>query len=450
MRGLAERWRRRGLRPPMPSGRQTLPLALAGIAVIAAASTTASAARVTTPPGEAPLPVTIGQAQQPLVPPPFLPPAGSTTAPGARTTTPGGIPGQPGGGGTSGESADEFAANGIPVVALEAYQAAERTMADQAPSCGVQWSLLAAIGRVESNHGRFAGSTLLRDGRSDPPIVGIPLDGRPGVARIGDTDGGRYDGDSTYDRAVGPMQFIPGTWAMFAVDGDSDGKSDPFDIDDVALAAARYLCQAGGNLRTDAGLRDAVYSYNRSEEYVRLVLALAKEYARGARVDTLPAPDRNPQPLPPVKKPTLPPGTVGRPPAATPSPTPKPTTPGPTTPCAHDTRAHDDGSEHDAEHDAEHHATDDATDDAAAYVHAGADADGDADRVAHGHADRDADDSVADSHGDPDGHRDAHANADRVADAAALPDAVAVRADRAAGDAPHQPESARRGTGINR
>ena len=332
MRGLAERWRRRGLRPPMPSGRQTLPLALAGIAVIAAASTTASAARVTTPPGEAPLPVTIGQAQQPLVPPPFLPPAGPTTAPAARTTTPGGIPGQPGSGGTSGESADEFAANGIPVVALEAYQAAERTMADQAPSCGVQWSLLAAIGRVESNHGRFAGSTLLRDGRSDPPIVGIPLDGRPGVARIGDTDGGRYDGDSTYDRAVGPMQFIPGTWAMFAVDGDADGKSDPFDIDDVALAAARYLCQAGGNLRSDAGLRDAVYSYNRSEEYVRLVLALAKEYARGARVDTLPAPDRNPQPLPPVKKPTLPPGTVGRPPAATPSPTPKPTTPGPTTP----------------------------------------------------------------------------------------------------------------------
>ncbi len=332
MRGLAERWRRRGLRPPMPAGRQTLPLALAGIAVIAAASTTASAARVTTPAEAAPLPVTMDHAQQP-VSPPFLPPAGPTTGPALPGTPAGGTPG---GGGAGGESASEFAANGIPVVALEAYQAAARRMSEEDAGCGVPWSLLAAIGRVESNHGRFAGATLLQDGRSDPPIVGIPLDGRPGVARIGDTDGGRHDGDTTFDRAVGPMQFIPGTWALFAVDGDGDGKADPFDIDDVALAAARYLCQAGGDLRTDAGLRDAVYSYNRSDDYVRLVLALAAEYARGARVDTLPAPDRDPRPLPPAKKPTLPPATVGRPPAATPTPTPtptpRPTTPRPTTP----------------------------------------------------------------------------------------------------------------------
>ena len=332
MRGLAERWRRRGLRPPMPAGRQTLPLALAGIAVIAAASTTASAARVTTPAAAAPVPVTLGQTQQ-QVSPPFLPPAGPTTAPPVPGG-PGGAPGGPGGGGAGGESASEFAANGIPTVALEAYEAAARAMAEEEPGCRVPWSLLAAIGRVESNHGRFAGAVLLRDGRSDPPIVGIPLDGRPGVARITDTDGGRYDGDTTYDRAVGPMQFIPGTWAMFAVDGDSDGKADPFDIDDVALAAARYLCRAGGDLSTEAGLRNAVYSYNRSDEYVRLVLDLAAEYGRGARVDTLPAPDREPRPLPPVKKPTLPPGSVGTPPAAgpTPTPTPRPTTPRPTTP----------------------------------------------------------------------------------------------------------------------
>jgi hypothetical protein len=334
MRGLAERWRRRGLRPPTPTSRQTLPLTLAAIAVIAAASTAASAARVT-PAGAAPSPTAVGQAsQQPLVPPPFLPPAGATTAPAAPGVpgTSGGAPGVPGSG-TTAASASEFAANGIPVVALEAYRAAERRMAAEEPGCGVSWALLAAIGRVESNHGRFAGATLLRDGRSDPPIVGIALDGRPGVALIGDTDGGRYDGDSTYDRAVGPMQFIPGTWALFAADGDADGTADPFDIDDVALAAARYLCRAGGNLRTDVGRQDAVYSYNRSEEYVRLVLDLAAEYARGARVDHLPAPDRDPRPLPPPKKPTLPPGTVGRPPAASPSPTrPAPTTtvPGPT------------------------------------------------------------------------------------------------------------------------
>jgi hypothetical protein len=336
MRGLAERWRQRGLRPPTPTSRQTLPLTLAGIAVIAAASTAASAARVT-PAGAAPSPTAVGEASQQPLAPPFLPPAGATTAPAAPGTS-GGAPGVPGSGATA-ASASEFAANGIPVVALAAYQAAERRIAAEEASCGIRWSLLAAIGRVESNHGRFAGSTLLRDGRSDPPIVGIALDGRAGVARITDTDGGRYDGDTTFDRAVGPMQFIPGTWAMFAVDSDSDGTADPFDIDDVALAAARYLCRAGGDLRTESGRRDAVYSYNRSDDYVRLVLDLADEYARGTRVDTLPSPDRDPRPLPPAKKPTLPPGTVGPPPAATPSPTtpaptttaPRPTTAAPTT-----------------------------------------------------------------------------------------------------------------------
>src|SRR5215207_80872 len=114
MRGLAEGWQRRGLRPPARSGRQTLPLALAGIAVIAAASTTASASRVTTPGEDMPAPVTVGQAQQPLAPP-FLPPAGPTTSPPAP-----GTPVGPGSAAGPGGSASGFAANGIPVVALEA------------------------------------------------------------------------------------------------------------------------------------------------------------------------------------------------------------------------------------------------------------------------------------------------------------------------------------------
>jgi Transglycosylase SLT domain len=228
----------------------------------------------------------------------------------------------------TGEAAEGLAANGIPTVALAAYKAAEKRIATDQPACGISWTLVAAIGRVESNHGRFAGATLLKDGRSDPPILGIALDGtRAGVARIADTDGGRYDGDTSFDRAVGPMQFIPSTWAMFAVDGDGDGKSDPFDIDDVALAAATYLCKAGGDLATLGGQRNAVYAYNHSDSYVRLVLDLAGEYATGARVDDLPAPDRDPRPLPPPKKPTLPPATVGTPPATTaPKPTPAPTT----------------------------------------------------------------------------------------------------------------------------
>ena len=258
--------------------------------------------------------------------PPFLPPAGGRTA-ATAPGMPGSDPVAGGGSAPPSEVAPDLAANGIPQVALQAYRAAERQLADEEPGCGVSWALLAAIGRVESNHGRYGGSTLLRDGRSDPPIVGIPLDGRPGVARIGDTDGGRYDGDVSYDRAVGPMQFIPGTWAMFSVDGDSDGRADPFDLDDVSVAAARYLCAAGGDLRTAAGRRDAVYTYNRSDEYVLLVLDLAAEYARGARVDDLPAPDRTPRPLPPAR--TLPPATVGPPPAASPTrpPTGRPSTP---------------------------------------------------------------------------------------------------------------------------
>ena len=93
---------------------------------------------------------------------------------------------------------------------MQAYQAAAA-----AADCGIPWTLVAAIGRVESDHGQFAGATLLSDGRSDPPIVGIPLDGRPGVAEIKDTDGGKWDGDKTFDRAVGPMQFIPSSWATF-------------------------------------------------------------------------------------------------------------------------------------------------------------------------------------------------------------------------------------------
>ncbi|HEV7656032.1 MAG TPA: lytic transglycosylase domain-containing protein [Mycobacteriales bacterium] len=307
-------------------------MTLAAFAVIAAASTAASTAVDaggsstvdTAPAGETVLP--------PAVPPTYSYP-GSTMGVPTQSTGQSSTAG-PAGGSPNGEAAPGLAANGIPSRAVQAYQAAAA-----GSGCGLPWTLLAAIGRVESNHGRFAGATLLADGRSDPPIVGIPLDGRPGVAAIGDTDGGRYDGDTTHDRAVGPMQFIPGTWALFATDGDHDGKTDPFDIDDAAAAAAKYLCRAGGDLSTVAGQRNAVYSYNRSDSYVSLVLALSAEYAGGAPVDESPAPNGTPRPVP-HSNPRQPPASVGDPPAAdepnTPTPTkpkpkPKPTTPAPTT-----------------------------------------------------------------------------------------------------------------------
>jgi hypothetical protein len=312
--------RLRQLRLPALAGRRGLPVALAALAVVAAASA-GSANRPSTVDG-APAGTTV---LPPAAPPTYSYPGSSGSLPGGPTAA--SNSGSSAGGSPSGNAAPGLAANGIPARALQAYKAAAT-----ATKCGLPWSVLAAIGRVESNHGRFGGATLLADGRSDPPIVGVPLDGRPGVALIRDTDHGRYDGDTTYDRAVGPMQFIPGTWALFAADGNHDGKSDPFSIDDAAAAAAGYLCRAGGDLSTLAGQRDAVYSYNRSDSYVQLVLDLAAEYAAGAPVDNSPAPNRTPGPLPPISTPRLPPGSVGPPPAASPPPSHSPPArPAPTT-----------------------------------------------------------------------------------------------------------------------
>ncbi|WP_104527144.1 lytic murein transglycosylase [Blastococcus saxobsidens] len=185
------------------------------------------------------------------------------------------------------EAVSGLAANGIPTVALNAYRVAAARLGSAKPGCGIEWWLLAGIGRVESNHGRFGGATLNADGTSTPEIRGPALDGGQ-FAYIGDSDDGRYDRDTTYDRAVGSMQFIPTTWRSYAVDGDGNGTTDPFDIDDAALGAAHYLCVAGGNLRTEAGLRRAVLAYNHSDEYVDQVLALARAYAAGVPVDSLP------------------------------------------------------------------------------------------------------------------------------------------------------------------
>src|SRR5919197_284429 len=85
-----------------------------------------------------------------------------------------------------------LAANGIPSVALNAYRVAAARMANVEPSCGVDWALLAGIGREESDHGRFAGAVLHADGVSTPRIIGIPLPGN-GTAILRDTHGGRLD-----------------------------------------------------------------------------------------------------------------------------------------------------------------------------------------------------------------------------------------------------------------
>ncbi len=171
---------------------------------------------------------------------------------------------------------------GIPRVALQAYGYAELTMQQIQPECRLSWTTLAGIGRIESNHGRFNGAELLLDGRSRPPVVGLPLDGGPQRMRILDTDDGRLDNDPVYDRAVGPMQFIPTTWERWGVDGDQDGQADPYDIDDAALAAARYLCANNRDLSNGEDWREAILSYNNLEQYVRDVFNAADEYGRAS------------------------------------------------------------------------------------------------------------------------------------------------------------------------
>ncbi|WP_203337200.1 lytic transglycosylase domain-containing protein [Nocardioides limicola] len=171
--------------------------------------------------------------------------------------------------------------SGIPSVALAAYQRAEAIINSADEACNLSWHLLAAIGRVESDHGRFGGNSLDEDGVARPGIYGIALDGTNGTRAIPDTDAGQYDNDTVWDRAVGPMQFIPSTWSVVGVDADGDGVRDPQNIHDAALAAAVYLCSGTDDLSTEAGQRSAVFRYNRSTRYVDLVLSIAEAYKQG-------------------------------------------------------------------------------------------------------------------------------------------------------------------------
>jgi len=171
--------------------------------------------------------------------------------------------------------------NGIPAAALAAYQRAAQVIDSADPSCNIEWPLVAAIGRVESNHGTYGGNTLSDKGVSTPGIIGIPLNGSNGTQKVADTDAGEFDRDKSFDRAVGPMQFIPSTWRVVGVDGDGDGKRNPQDIDDAALATAVYLCSGDENLGKRAGQEAAVYRYNHSKDYVALVLSIADAYAAG-------------------------------------------------------------------------------------------------------------------------------------------------------------------------
>ena len=171
--------------------------------------------------------------------------------------------------------------NQIPSAALAAYQRAEAVINKADKSCNLTWQLVAAIGRVESNHGRAGGNVLDDSGVAKPGIYGAALNGRNRTQAIVDSDGGQFDNDTKWDRAVGPMQFIPSTWSIVGVDADGDAKRNPQDIDDAALATAVYLCSGKDDLSTVVGQRAAVYRYNHNQAYVDLVLSIMDAYLDG-------------------------------------------------------------------------------------------------------------------------------------------------------------------------
>jgi len=307
--------RHRAPRTDAPAGPSRLPrIALAGLGVVALAAGVLAATAASSPtrpaqPG-APAPVT-GPARLSLGAPPG---AKLLTATPVHVTRPAAA---------TPAAVHALAVGGIPTAALDAYRSAAARLASAQPSCGVPWALLAGIGRIESNHGRYGGASLTATGESVPHIIGPALDGTR-YDYIADTDGGRLDADPRVDHAVGPMQFIPATWALYGIDGNGDRIASPFNLADAALAAARYLCAAGGDLRTAAGQRRAVLAYNHSDEYLALVLATARAYETGIPLDG-PVRGVATGPLPPVDTSWLPPVNPGRPagvPAGSPSATP--------------------------------------------------------------------------------------------------------------------------------
>ena len=182
---------------------------------------------------------------------------------------------------------------GIPTMALSAYRNAERMMATADPACGISWNLLAGIGRIESMHAN-GGATDAR-GTAVFPIYGPALDGTlPGNEVIVQSSSG---GRVTYARAMGPMQFLPGTWARYASDGDGDGVADPQNLYDSTLAAAKYLCTGGLNLRDPSQVMASILRYNDSMPYAQNVLGWAAAYATGVVPVDLPPLTGPPPPL---------------------------------------------------------------------------------------------------------------------------------------------------------
>ena len=301
-----------------PRGRHRYVRPSSGLLAVSAALLAASAAASTVPADPAP---------PPAPPTPPSPSVAASVGAGGSTPPTASFP-------ATGLTSDQivhaaltgYGTAGIPATVLEAYRrAVERTNMVQ-PNCHIPLALVAAIGKVETGHAR--GGRVSADGTTLAPILGPVLSGGP-FAAIPDTDGGTYDGDAVWDRAVGPMQFIPSTWARWQADGNVDGRTDPHNIYDASLATARYLCAANRDLGTPAGLDAAVLSYNHSTSYLSLVRSWMSVYRDGT-VPVAGLLDAGADPAT-VQAAATPPGATA-PPAHPSSPPSSPTSPPPSTP----------------------------------------------------------------------------------------------------------------------
>ncbi len=160
------------------------------------------------------------------------------------------------------------AAQEIPAELLGVYQDAAQRYCS-----GLPWTVLAGIGWMESRHG--GGRADPATGEVDPPIMGVPIDGSPGLAAIADRS--QPDG---WARALGPMQFLSTTWARWATlaPGRPAGSvPSVHNAWDAIHSAARLLCAGQSHL---ADVAEAVFAYNHSADYVEAVLAKADSYAQ--------------------------------------------------------------------------------------------------------------------------------------------------------------------------
>ena len=113
-----------------------------------------------------------------------------------------------------------------------------------------------------------------------PFILGPPLDGTGVGGNTTPMPVGRWAGQwglsGPWQQALGPMQFLPGTFEAWAIDGNRDGRLDPHNIGDAVATAADYLCGPEHQITDE---RAAIRRYNNSDAYIDQVLAWAATYS---------------------------------------------------------------------------------------------------------------------------------------------------------------------------